>query len=182
MHFINKNNVLWGVFALKCFVFQNFDFSKFLIDQNCCSTDRKCDKNFGYNLPGSIGAQLVLDRSKLLFDWPNLLFDRSKIGKWVFKKVFLSCVLRTFQIFSKALSLFLLDWSNLSLFCHFLPNFSQVSLSSSVGKTFLPFLFQFIHNFHAFLLKFLNLRLLGFLIFRLFSFTFDHWVFVSRWY
>ena len=107
-------------------------------------------------------ARSMLDWLKFLFDQSNLIFDRSKIGQWVFKNVFLSRVLHTFQTFSKALSLFLLDRSNLSLFCLFLPNFSQVSLSSSVGKTFLPLLFQFIHNFHAFLLKFSNLRFLGF--------------------
>ena len=67
MHFIYKKNVLWGVFALKCFVFQKFYFSRF-------SIDRKCDKNFSYNMLGLIGAWLVLDRSKLIFDRLNLFF------------------------------------------------------------------------------------------------------------
>ena len=39
--------MLWGVFALKCSVFQKIDFSKFSIDWTCCLTDCKCDKNFG---------------------------------------------------------------------------------------------------------------------------------------
>ena len=57
--FYSYYNVLWEVSALKCSVFQKTDFSKFSIARTCCSTDWKCDKNFGYNLPGSIGARLI---------------------------------------------------------------------------------------------------------------------------
>ena len=126
--------MLWGVFALKCFVFQKFYFSRF-------SIDRKCDKNFSYNMLGLIGAWLVLDRSKLIFDRLNLFFDRSKISQWVFTKIFLSRVLHTFQIFSKAFSLSLLDQSNLSFFffCCFLPKSFKRFLSSSLSKSLLPF-------------------------------------------
>ena len=59
--------MLWRVFALKCSVFQKAGFSRFSIDRTCCSTNWKSDKNFGYNLPSLIGAQLVLDWSKLIF-------------------------------------------------------------------------------------------------------------------
>ena len=44
------------------------------------------------------------------------------------------------------------------------------------------FLKNYSSHTHAFLLKFSNLRFFGFLIFKLFSFTFDHWDFVTRWY
>ena len=100
--FYSLNNVLWGVSALKCSIFQKFVFSKFLIDRTCCSIDKKCNKNFGYNLSNSIGAWLELDWLKLLFDQSNLIFNRSKINQWVFKKVFLSHVLHTFRIFSRS--------------------------------------------------------------------------------
>ena len=80
--------MLWGVFALKCFVFQKFDFSRFSIDRICLSTNRNCDKNFGLNLPSSIGIQSIeyqssqadsnqnfyhnFDRSRDRFDWSKI--------------------------------------------------------------------------------------------------------------
>ena len=57
--------MLWGVSALNYSIFQNFDFSRFSIDRIYLSTDRNCDKNFGLNLPGLIGIQLMLDQLKL---------------------------------------------------------------------------------------------------------------------
>ena len=117
--------MLWGVSALKCYVFQKSNFSKFSIDRTYCSTDQKCNTNFGYILLASIGAQLVLDQSKLIFDRSNLIFDWSNIGQWVFKQVFLSRAPHTFKLFSKALSLYLLNRSILSEVCRFLPKFSQ---------------------------------------------------------
>ena len=157
--------MLWGVSALKCFVFQKFDFSKFLIDRTCCLTDRKCDKNLGYNLPGLIGAWLVLDRS-------NLFFDRSKIGQWVFRKIFLSHFLHTFQIFSKAFSLSLLNRSNLSFFFffgRFLPKIFKRFLSSSLSKSLLPFFFSFKSSFSCSVVVFL-LRFSNWICFRVFNF------------
>ena len=140
--------MLWVVSTLKrlCF-FLKIDFSIFLINRTCFLTGRKCNKNFGYNLPGSIGAWLVLDQSKILFDRSNLIFNWSKISQLVFKKVFLSRVLHTFQIFSKALSLFYVNRSNLSLFCRFLPKFSQVFLSLNAGKTFFSIKITFFMHF-----------------------------------
>ena len=79
--FYSYNNVLRGISAPKCYVFQKNDFSRFSINRTCCSTDRKCDKNFGFYLLGSIGARLVLDGWKLIFDQSNLIFNRSKIGQ-----------------------------------------------------------------------------------------------------
>ena len=110
----------------------------------------------------------------------------SKIGLRVFlKQAFLMCS-SLYSNFSKS---FLLSLSSTDpvqvIFCHFLPNFSQVFLSSSAGKTFLPLLFHFIHILHAFFMhirwNFWTYRNLGFLIFELVSFKFDHWVFVLRW-
>ena len=74
------NMVFWVVFALTCSVFQKIYFSRFSINRSYCSTDQKCDKNFGYNLSGSIGIQLMLDWSNMFFDWSKLIFDRSKIN------------------------------------------------------------------------------------------------------
>ena len=139
--------MLWGVSALKYSILQKSVFSKFSIDQTCCLTNRKCDKIFGYNLLGSISAWMMLDWSNMFFDWLNLIFDRLKFERWVFKKVFLSRVLHTFQIFSKALSLFYVNRSNLSLFCRFLPKFSQVFLSLSAGKTFFSIKITFFMHF-----------------------------------
>ena len=62
--------MLWGVSTLNYSIFQNFDFSRFSIDRIYLSTDRNCDKNFGLNLPGLIGIQLMLDQLKL----KNFLF------------------------------------------------------------------------------------------------------------
>ena len=52
-------------FCIKLLVFQKIDFSRFSIDQICCSIDQSCDKNFGLILPCSIDARLMLDRLKL---------------------------------------------------------------------------------------------------------------------
>ena len=139
--------MLREVSTLKCSVFQKIDFSRF-------SIYRKCDKNFGYNLPGSISARLVLDRSKLIFDRSNLIFDRSKIDQRVFlKQVFLTCS-SLYSNFSKSFLLSLRSIHLKSNFCRFLPNFSQGFLSSSASKTFLPLLFHFFSHtsciFHAF--------------------------------
>ena len=139
--------MLWGVFALKCSIFQKFAFFQTFNWSNLILNRLKICKNLGLNQPGSIDARLMLDRSKLLFDWSNLIFDRLKFERWVFKKVFLSRVLHTFQIFSKALSLFYVDRSNLSLFCRFLPKFSQVFLSLSAGKTFFSIKITFFMHF-----------------------------------
>ena len=64
-------------FCIKTLCFsKNYFFSKFSINRTCCSTDWNCNKNFGLNLPNSIDARLMLDRSKLknfqfLIFWPN---------------------------------------------------------------------------------------------------------------
>ena len=150
--------MLRGVYILKCSVFQKTDFSRFSINRTCCSTDRKCDKNFGYNLPGSISARLVLDRSKLIFDWSNLIFDWSKIDQRVFlKQVFLTCS-SLYSNFSKSFLLSLRSIHLKSNFCRFLPNFSQGFLSSSAGKTLLPLLFHFIYFFSCILGEILGPR------------------------
>ena len=137
--------MFWVVSTLACSI-----FSRFSIDQTCCSNNRKCDKNFGYNLLGSISARLMLDWSNMFFDRLNLIFDRSKFVLWVFKKVLHSCVLHTIHIFSKFHWLVLFDRSILSQIFHFLPQISQGFWSSIACKSLLPFLFQFIHILHAF--------------------------------
>ena len=69
MHFIHE--ISW----FECFlhktssVFQKFHFSRFSIDRGCFSTNWKCVKIFGLNLPDSIGIWSMLNRSKLNFFW-----------------------------------------------------------------------------------------------------------------
>ena len=86
--FHSWNTVLWGVFALNCFVFQKFEFSRFLIDRIYLSIDWKCDKNLGYNLPGSIGARLIE------FNFRSIEANFQPIENWsmsVLKGTFLTC-------------------------------------------------------------------------------------------
>ena len=59
MHFIYEIKLFEWFMHKTSFVFQKFQFSKFSIDQIYFSTDRKCVKNFGLNLPGSIGARSI---------------------------------------------------------------------------------------------------------------------------
>ena len=53
VHFIHE------ILCLRSFCIKLLCFFRFSIDRICCSTYRKCDKNFGLNLPGSIDAQLI---------------------------------------------------------------------------------------------------------------------------
>ena len=76
----------WRSFYIKMLYFSKICFSRFSIDRICCSTDRKCVKSFGLNLPGSIDIRSMLDRSKLknfqfLSFWPNLFFHASFISR-----------------------------------------------------------------------------------------------------
>ena len=131
-------------------------------------------------------AQSVLDWcwiNQICFSIDQGLFSTDRISIWrCFKKSFLTCSSYFLKTFQTLVQLFFFDWSNLSQICRFLPQISQRFLSSSACKSLLPLLFQFIHIFHAFSLKFLNSWFLGFLNFGVFLFTFDHWVFVFRWY
>ena len=82
-------------FYIKMLCFSKNWFSKFSIDRTYCLTDRKCDKNLGYNLPGSIDAWLVLD-------WSKLIFDQSKFGLMVFLKAFSLICSSLYSTFQKA--------------------------------------------------------------------------------
>ena len=97
--------------------------------------------------------------------------------------VFLTCF-SLYSNFSKSFFLSLFDRSSSSDFLSFSSTFFSMFLSSCADKTFLPFLFHFIHIFHAFFMhfkgNFWTYRYLGFLIFELVSFKIDHWVFVLR--
>ena len=83
----------------------------------------------------------------------------------------------TIQNFSKcsfSLSLSSTDPYSKQFFLLFSLNFSQRFLSSSFGKTILPFLFQFFFFFlHAFKGEFQTYRNLGFLVFSMISFKID---------
>ena len=150
MHFIHKTLCFEEILHQNALFFQKSIFSRFSIDRTCCLTNRKCNKNVDYNLPNSIGAWLVLDRSKLIFDQSNLIFDRSKIVQRIFQNKLFSRVLHFIQTFQKAFcSLSLSDPVQVNFF-RFLLIFSQGFFSSSADKTFLLLLFHFIHIFHAF--------------------------------
>ena len=120
--FYSYNNVLRGISAPKCYVFQKNDFSRFSINRTCCSTDRKCDKNFGYSLPGSIGARSIeIDFWSIKSNfWPIKNQSESFL-----KKSFLTCSSHCSHFFKK-LSLFSSSTDSLQVnFCRFFPNFSQ---------------------------------------------------------
>ena len=133
--------------ALKCSVFQKSAFSRFSIDQTCSSTDRKCDKKLGLNLPSSISSWLMLDRSSMIFNRSNMFFDRSKIGQWVFKKKFSLTCSYTFQ---KFFSCSMLTDPHQAFFCCFLPIFSQGFCLQVPVRPYYPFFFILFTIFHAF--------------------------------
>ena len=113
--------------ALRSICIKKFIFPDFRsIDRICLSTDWKCDKIFGYNLSSSISAWLVLDRSKLIFDWSNLTFNRFKIGQRVFKTKLFSHVLHFIQTFQKLLSSLLRPIHFKSFFVVFFLTFLKV--------------------------------------------------------
>ena len=84
IHFIHKTKCALRSFCIKYYVFQKSEFSRFSIDRTYCLIDRKCDKTFDYNLSGSIGARLMLDRLNMFFDRLNLIFDQLKFNLKVF--------------------------------------------------------------------------------------------------
>ena len=153
MHFIHEISWFECFLHRTSFVFQNFHFPRFSIDRGCFSTDRKCVKIFGLNLP----AWLVLDQSNIFFNWSNPNFDHSNFEMRLFKRLLLSRVLPILKSFLDFFSLLFFDQSNLSDFYCFLPQNSPRFLSSSIGKTFIPSLFHFNYMFHAFFLKILNI-------------------------
>ena len=111
--------------SLKCYIFQKTAFSRFSIDWTCCSTDRKCDKKLGLNLLGSISSRLVLDLSNVIFDWLNLFFRLIENRSEGFLKGFSYMLITLFIFFKSFLSLLLGPIHLKSIFCRFLPNFSQ---------------------------------------------------------
>ena len=153
--------MLWGVSALKCYVFQKTAFSRFSIDRTCCSIDQKCDKKLGLNLPNSIGSQLVLD-------WSNVIFDRSNLFFWPIENMS-EGVLKGFSHVLITLLIFFLIF--LKGFC------LQVLV-----RPYYPFFFILFTFFIHIRCNFRTYRFLGFFIFVLVSFKIDHWVFVLRCY
>ena len=135
MHFI-LNTMCFEEFLHKnAMFFKKLIFPNFWLIKHVALMIKKCNKNFGYNLPGSIDVWLVLDRSKLLFDRSNLFFDQSKIGQKVFLRSFSHVFITLFILFQKlSLSSSSIDPFQVN-FCHFLPEISQVFLSSSAVKT-----------------------------------------------
>ena len=158
MHFIHEINWFEWFPHKTSFVFQKFQFSRFSIDRIYFLIDKKCIKNFGLNLPDSIGARSI----ESIFWSIKPQFQPIEIWKFSLLKCFsLTCSLLFQKLFrlslSLSLSLSLFDRSNLSDFCRFLPQISLGFLSSSIGKTFIPFLFQFNCMFHAFSCIFLEI-------------------------
>ena len=139
--------MLWGVSALKCFVFQKATISRFLIDWTYCSIDKKCDKYFGYNMLGSIGARSIEIGFRSIE--PN--FRPIEIrSEGFFKKAFSLTYSSLYSTFQKSFCFLSSTDPPQTNFCHFFPYFSQRFSSSSAGMSFLPLLFHFIHIFHAF--------------------------------
>ena len=101
--------------------FKKKKFSKFSIDRICCSTYRKCDKNFGLNLPGSIGTRLI-EFNFWSIEANFRPIENRSMG--VLKRVF-SRVLHTIQTFSNTPLTIFLDRSNLKQFL----SFSSLNLS-----------------------------------------------------
>ena len=146
MYFIHK--ICWFEwFMHKTFsVFQKFQNSRFSIDRMCFLTDQKCDKNFGLSLPSSIDAWSI----ESIFWLIEAQFRLVKIRKLSFIKSFSSRVLHYFKNFFKLFLTFSLWPIQSKDFCCFLSQISPRFLSSSIGKSFIPFLFQLNHMFHAF--------------------------------
>ena len=124
----------------------------------------------------------MLDQSNLFFDWSNPNFDQSNFENRLFKRLLLSRVLHIFKSSSDFFSLLFFDQSNLRDFCCFLPQNFPRFLSSSIGKTFIPFLFQFNYMFHAFFFENFKHRKLGIFYFSIVFNHFVDWVFVLRYY
>ena len=102
-------------FYIKLLCFSKSHFSRFSIDRSCCLTDWNCDKNFGLNLPSSIGAQLIE------FNFRSIEANFQPIEFWsvsVLKRSF-SHVLHTIQTFSNTLLTIFLHRSNLKQFLSF---------------------------------------------------------------
>ena len=137
------------------FVFQKATISRFSIDWTCCSIDRKCDKYFGYNMHGSIGARSIE---------PNFRLIEIR-SEGFFKKLFLSRILHFIQFFKNlfAFSLRLIHLKPIFVifFLIFLKGFClQVPVCP-----FYPFFFILFTYFMHFRCNFLAYRNLGFLIF-----------------
>ena len=162
--------MLWGVSALKFSVFQKTAFSKFSIDWTCCLTDRKCNKYFSYNLPSSIGARLVLDRSIEPKFWSI------EIRSEGFLKGLLSHVFFTLFNFSKSflLSLSLRPIHLKPIFVIFFLIFLKFFYLQVPVCPFYPFFFILFTFFMHFRCNFRTDRILGFLMFQLVSFKFNH--------
>ena len=88
-------------------------------------------------------------------------------------------VFSLFKTFQKALSLSLRLVQILHpFFCRFSLNLSQGLCRLAPVRPFLLFLFWFNHIFHAFKGEFRTYRNLGVLVFSMFSFKIDQWVFI----
>ena len=97
----------------------------------------------------------MLDRSNVFFDRSNLFFDWLKICQGVFFKHELFTCSSLFQTFQKLFSLSLFDQSKFKdNFLSFSLKFFSRFLSSSTGKTILPFLFGLISFFMHFFMHF----------------------------
>ena len=107
--------MLWWVFALKCFVFQNFNFSRISIDRTCCSTIEIMIKI----LVWIYFARLMLDRSNVIFDRLNLFSTDQKSFRRVFKNISFSRVPHYFKTFQKDFWLSTFDRSSSSDFLSF---------------------------------------------------------------
>ena len=170
MHFIHEINWFEWLLHKTSFFFKNFNFPDFRSVECIFWFDQKYVKKFGLNLLGSIGARSI----ECIFRLIEPQFRLIEIQKLSLLKSFTFTCSSLFQKVLDFFSLSHFDRSNLRDFCFFLPQISPRFLFSSIGKTFIPFLFQFNYMFHAFFFKIFEHRKFGIFIFRLFLNIFDH--------
>ena len=164
--------MFWGVSVLKCFVFQKTVFSRFLIDWTCCSTDQKCDKKLGLNLPGSIGVGSIQHDFRLI---ESIFSTDQKSVREFFKRLFSRDSSHCSFFFKSFLSLLLGLIHLKSIFVIFFLIFLKGFCLQVLIRPYYPFFFILFTFFMHLRWNFRTYGFLGFLIFELISFKIDHW-------
>ena len=148
--------LVWVGFALKLLCFSKiskflfFDQSKLLLDRSKLRLKIRFESAWLDQC--SIDARSI----EFIFRLIKAHFWPIEIRKLSFIKSFSSCVLHYFKSFFKLFLTFSLRLIQSKDFCRFLPQISPRFLSWTIGKSFIPFLFQLNNMFHAFSCTFLK--------------------------